>query len=72
MTFNMWVQREHVHLAPLLAQQPRGDQPVAAVVALAAEDRDPPRRRALPRGLWGIREPDEIHNGRRLPTGERF
>ncbi|KAI1782974.1 5-formyltetrahydrofolate cyclo-ligase [Ganoderma leucocontextum] len=24
--------------------------------------------RALPRGLWGIREPDEAHNGRQRPT----
>ena len=31
---------------PGLAQQPRGDDPVAAVVALAADDRDPPRGRA--------------------------
>ena len=32
---------------PACAQQPRGDEPVAAVVALAADDRDPPGRRAL-------------------------
>ena len=33
---------EHVHLASLLAQQPRDDQAVAAVVSLAAHDPDGP------------------------------
>ena len=28
--------------------------------------------RALPRGLWGIREPDEVHNGTQRPTGEEL
>ena len=28
--------------------------------------------RALPRGLWGIREPDEVHNGTQRPTGEQL
>ena len=32
---------------PAAAQQPRGDEPVAAVVALAADDRDPAGGRAL-------------------------
>ncbi len=35
---------EHLDLAAGRAQQPRGDEPVAAVVALAADDRDPPGR----------------------------
>jgi hypothetical protein len=35
-------EEQYVDLAPGLAQQPRGDQPVAAVVALPADDRDAP------------------------------
>src|SRR6185312_118893 len=35
-------------VAPAAVQQPGGHEPVAAVVALAADDRDRPRRRDLP------------------------
>ena len=35
---------DHVDLAAAVAQHPRHDEPVAAVVALAAEDRRPARR----------------------------
>ena len=46
-------EQQHVDVAAPLAQQPRGHQPVAAVVALAADDHDPAlrgarRRRARP------------------------
>ena len=40
-------EREHVDLASLLAEQPRHDQPVAAVVALPDHDADRPGPRQL-------------------------
>ena len=40
-------EQEHVDLATPLAQQPGRDEPVAAVVALAAHDDDPSGRRHL-------------------------
>ena len=59
--------QQHVGLAPGAAQQPRGDEPVAAVVALPAHDRDPARtarsprsRRARPSPARSIRSSDGI------------
>jgi hypothetical protein len=60
---------EHVDRAPLLAQQPRGREPVAAVVALAADDpdREPGLgdRRRGPRqaGRGALHQVDRRHPG---------
>ena len=56
---------EHLDVTPGLAQQPRGDDPVPAVVALAAHDHDPPggrpprhhAREPLARALHQLRRP---------------
>ena len=40
-------EQEHRHLAALLAEHPGGDEPVTAIVALAADDDDPAVRDAL-------------------------
>ena len=60
--------RQHAHLAAGLAQQPRGDVAVAAVVALAADDRDRPVGRdgehevgqALPGALHELQAGDAL------------
>ena len=66
---------QHVDVPARLAQQPRGDEPVAAVVALAADDRDAagrrvlaprPRGEPLPRALHQVQRRDR--RGSRSPT----